>query len=93
MPDYQGWRSWMLENFEILNISIWDNSQGDVFDGITMSDVVTIVSRRVTKPNNTAVEFVSYKGQPFTINLTNQSNNAYSDTLKINFSVIHVLSA
>jgi hypothetical protein len=70
MPDYQGWRDWMLANFEILNISIWDNSQGDVFDGIAMSDVVTIVSRRVSKPNNTAVEYVSYKGQPFTIDLT-----------------------
>lgn len=28
----------------------------------------------------------------FTINLTNQSNNAYTDTLKINFSVLHVQS-
>ena len=70
MVDYQGWRNWMLENFEILNISVWDNSQGEVFDGITMSDVVTMVSRRVTSPNNTAVEFVSYGGQPFTVDLT-----------------------
>lgn len=26
----------------------------------------------------------------FTINLTNQSNNAYSDILKINFSILHI---
>ena len=29
----------------------------------------------------------------FTINLDNVSSNAYSDTLKINFAVLHVLSA
>jgi hypothetical protein len=70
MPDYQGWRNWMLENFEILNISIWDNSQGEVFDGITMSDVITMVSRRTLSPTNTSVEYVSYGGVPFTVDLT-----------------------
>ena len=29
----------------------------------------------------------------FTINLDNVSSNAYSDTLKINFAILHVLSA
>lgn len=29
----------------------------------------------------------------FTINLTNQSSNAYTDTLKINFSILHVQPA
>ena len=29
----------------------------------------------------------------FTINLSNVSSNAYTDTLKINFAVLHVLSA
>lgn len=29
----------------------------------------------------------------FTINLTNQSSNAYTDTLKINFAILHVMPA
>jgi hypothetical protein len=29
----------------------------------------------------------------FTINLSNVSNNAYTDTLKINFSILHIASA
>ena len=36
---------------------------------------------------------VSVQNGFFTINLTNQSSNAYTDTLKINFSVLHVQPA
>ena len=33
---------------------------------------------------------VSVTDGAFTINLTNQSSNAYTDTLKINFAILHV---
>ena len=36
------------------------------------------------------VSVVTVQDGFFTVNLTNVSNNAYTDTLKINFSVIHV---
>ena len=36
------------------------------------------------------IAVVTVQDGSFTVNLTNQSNNAYTDTLKINFSIIHV---
>tara|TARA_R110000868_G_scaffold404382_1_gene682478 strand:+ start:323 stop:778 length:456 start_codon:yes stop_codon:yes gene_type:complete len=36
---------------------------------------------------------VSVQDGAFTINLTNQSSNAYTDILKINFSILHVQPA
>ena len=70
MVSASSWRKWILSNFEILNISIWDNTDGKVFEGVTMSDVVTMVSRKKANPNNTSVEWVSYSGDPFTVDLT-----------------------
>jgi hypothetical protein len=36
------------------------------------------------------ISVVSVQNGAFTVNLTNQSSNAYSDTLKLNFAILHV---
>ena len=40
-----------------------------------------------------SIAVVTVTDGAFTINLSNVSSNAYTDTLKINFAVLHVLSA
>jgi hypothetical protein len=69
LPAAQGWRKWMLNNFEILNITLWDNSQRQVFD-IAMSDIVTMVTRKSNNPKNNMVEWIAYNSAPFTVDLT-----------------------
>lgn len=67
--DYRGYRKWYLDNFEIKNFTIWDNSDRQVFD-VNMSDVVTIISKKTTNPDNTKVEWKCYDSDPFTVDLT-----------------------
>lgn len=69
LPTAQGYREWLLENFEIVNITIWDNSQKQVFD-INLSDIVTMVTRKKKGAKNNMVEWVSYGSKPFTVDLT-----------------------
>lgn len=69
LPSAKGYRNWLLENFEVLNITLWDNSQKQVFD-INLSDVLTIVTRKTNKPKNNMVEWVAYNSAPFTVDLT-----------------------
>ncbi len=68
LPAYTEYRKWLLTEFEILNITIWDNSQHQVFD-INMSDIITMVTRKTSNPKNNIVEWVSYNGIPFTVDL------------------------
>jgi hypothetical protein len=68
LPNAQGYRNWLLDNFEIINITIWDNSQKQVFD-INLSDIVTMITRKKPGAKNDMVEWVSYGGQPFTVDL------------------------
>ena len=65
----RGFRKWFLDNFEILNVTLHDNSQKDVFD-IRLSDIFTTVSRKTSKPNNHMVEWVAYGSPPFIVDLT-----------------------
>jgi len=69
LPTAKGYRDWLLSNFDILNITLWDNSQRQVFD-INMSDILTMVTRKSSSPNNRNVEWVAYGSQPFTVDLT-----------------------
>lgn len=69
LPTAQGYRDWLLNNFEIVNITIWDNSQKQVFD-INLSDIVTMVTRKKPGAKNNMVEWVSYGSKPFTVDLT-----------------------
>ena len=69
LKDYSGYRNWYLDNFEIKNITIWDNSTRQIFD-VNMSDVVTIISKKTTKPDNTNVEWRHCDSAPFNVDLT-----------------------
>ena len=68
LPTAQGYRNWLLDNFEIVNITIWDNSQKQVFD-INLSDIVTMVTRKKRGAKNDMVEWVAYDSKPFTVDL------------------------
>ena len=58
-----------------------------------LDTVVANIASGATATFAYLISVVTVQDGAFTINLTNQSNNAYSDTLKINFSIIHVQSA
>lgn len=63
-------RKYLLENFEILSIRIYDNSKGQVFEAMPGGDVVVMVSRKSTNPNNTLVEYTYIDNPTFTVDLT-----------------------
>lgn len=69
LPMAKTYRQWLLNNFEVLNITLWDNSQKQVFD-INLSDVLTMVTRKTSNPKNNMVEWIAYGGKPFTVDLT-----------------------
>ncbi len=69
LPSAQTYRNWLLENFEIVNITLWDNSQKQVFE-INMSDIMTMITRKRRGAKNNMVEWISYGNDPFTVDLT-----------------------
>lgn len=68
LPSAATYRQWWLNNFEIQNLDIHDNTNGKVFD-IGLSDIVTIVAKKANKPDNTNVKW----NESFTVDLTKYS--------------------
>ena len=64
------------------------NSQVSALD-----TVVVNIASGATAAFAYLISVVTVTDGAFTINLTNQSSNAYTDTLKINFAVLHVQPA
>jgi len=64
------------------------NSQVSALD-----TVVVNIASGATATFAYIVAVVTVTDGAFTINLSNVSNNAYTDTLKINFSILHIASA
>jgi len=63
-------RKYLLENFQILSIRIYDNSKGQVFEAVPGGDVVVMVSRKSINPDNTLVEYTYFDNPTFTVDLT-----------------------
>ena len=70
LVDFTKSRKYLLENFEILSIRIYDNSKGQVFEAVPGGDVVVMVSRKTDTPNNTLVEYTYFDNPTFTVDLT-----------------------
>lgn len=69
--NYINVRKTYLENFQILSISILNNSKKQVFTvDAGGSDVAVIVARRCENPDNTMVDFDYHGGDTFTVDLT-----------------------
>lgn len=64
------------------------NSQVSALD-----TVIVNIASGATATFAYVVAVVTVTDGAFTINLSNISNNAYTDTLKINFAILHVLPA
>ena len=63
-------------------------------DKVSALDTVIVnIASGATATFAYSIAVVTVTDGAFTINLSNVSNNAYTDTLKINFAVLHVLSA
>lgn len=63
-------RQYLLKNFEIQSIRIYNNSKGQVFEAQPGGDVVVMVSRKSNNPDNTLVEFTYFDNPTFTVDLT-----------------------
>jgi hypothetical protein len=58
---------------------------------VSLEDTVIVnIASGATATFAYVISVVTVQDGSFTVNLSNISNNAYTDTLKINFSVIHV---
>jgi hypothetical protein len=68
-PSAKEYRNWLLENYEIKNLTLYNNQNKEVFD-INLSDIVTLVMEKKSNPDNTCVEMISYNSQPFAVDLT-----------------------
>ena len=64
------------------------NSQVSALD-----TVIVNIASGATATFAYVITVVTVTDGAFTINLSNVSNNAYTDTLKINFSILHIASA
>jgi hypothetical protein len=63
-------------------------------DKVSALDTVIVnIAAGATATFAYSIAVVTVTDGAFTINLSNVSSNAYTDTLKINFAVLHVLSA
>jgi hypothetical protein len=58
-----------------------------------LDTVIVNIASGATATFAYVVAVVTVTDGAFTINLSNISNNAYTDTLKINFAILHVLPA
>lgn len=70
LPSFQKDRDFLLENFEIKSIKIYDNSKGQVFEAQPGGDVIVMVSQKKTNPNNSLVEWTYFDNPTFTVDLT-----------------------
>ena len=73
LPSFQKDRDFLLENFEIKSIKIYDNSKGQVFEAQPGGDVIVMVSQKKKNPNNTLVEWTYFNNTTFTVDLTKHS--------------------
>ena len=64
------------------------NSQVSALD-----TVIVNIASGATATFAYVIAVVTVSDGAFTINISNVSNNAYSDTLKINFAILHIASA
>jgi len=70
LVDFAKSRKYLLDNFKILSIRIYDNSKGQVFEAAPNGDVVVMVSCKSTNPSNTLVEYTYFDNPTFTVDLT-----------------------
>jgi hypothetical protein len=70
LSSFQRDREYVLNNFEVQSIQIYDNSKGQVFEAVPGGDVVVMVSRKTKTPNNTLVEWTYFNEPTFTVDLT-----------------------
>lgn len=73
LPSYQSSRDFLLENFEIKSVKIYDNSKGQVFEAQPGGDVIVMVSQKKKNPNNTQVDWTYFNNTTFTVDLTRHS--------------------
>jgi hypothetical protein len=70
LSDFSKDRQYLLKNFEILSIQIYDNSKRQVFEAQPGGEVVVMISRKCATPNNQLVEFRYFNEPAFTVDLT-----------------------
>lgn len=71
LPSFSKNRKYLLENFQILSLRVYDNSKRLVFDANPGgAEVVVIVSRKCLNPDNRLVEYTYFDSPTFTIDLT-----------------------
>lgn len=66
-------RQYLLDNFEILSIRIYDNSKRQVFEAQPGGEVIVMISRKCSTPCNQLVEYRYFDGPAFTVDLTRHS--------------------
>lgn len=66
--DNIGFRNWLLQKFDILELRILQNDKRQVFD-IANQDVVIMIARKNSNPDNTKVRFRYHNEQMFDLNL------------------------
>ena len=74
--DNKGFRNWLLQKFDILELRIIQNDKKQVFD-IANQDVVVMIARKNSKPDNSKVRFRYHNEQVFDVNLQ-YVNDQYS---------------
>ena len=66
--DNIGFRNWLLQKFDILELRILQNDKRQVFD-IANQDVVIMIARKNSNPDNTKVRFRYHNEQMVDLNL------------------------
>ena len=69
LRDFDKYRKYLLENFQILSMKIYDNRKKEVFQ-IFNQTVIVMVSKKCKNPNNTLVEYTFCDQPTFTVDLT-----------------------
>ena len=66
---HKGFREWLLEKFDILEIRIVNNSDRQAFDLSMNKDVVIMIARKNSNPDNSKVRFRYHDEQVFDLDL------------------------
>jgi hypothetical protein len=68
VDDNKGFRNWLLQKFDILELRIIQNDKKQVFD-IANQDVVVMIARKNSQPDNSKVRFRYHDEQVFDLDL------------------------
>lgn len=67
--DLKGFREWLLKNWDILELRIINNVNKEVFDLPTNQDIVVMIARKNSNPDNSKVRFRYHDEQVFDLDL------------------------